>query len=197
MFMRMARATKAEKARLLNAAYRLLGQEMERAEAARHLGPEFALSRRQAYRYLQEAAGLSDPVPAVEPTVAVTFRPARPSATASPSALKTSTQCYWNTRFAISAPTTVLLFCIPDPPVAREDLVSSPLHFDAVGPQGPLQPHGRTSGTKGIHSILIRVLVVTTAELCAAVGEDAQQPHPLLLEERQHTVAELAAHLIS
>ena len=57
----MARATKAEKARLLNAAYRLLGEEMERAEAARHLGREFALSRRQAYRYLQEAAGLSDP----------------------------------------------------------------------------------------------------------------------------------------
>ena len=56
----MARATKAEKARLLNAAYRLLGQQMERAEAARHLGREFALSRRQAYRYLQKAAGLSD-----------------------------------------------------------------------------------------------------------------------------------------
>ena len=70
----MARATKAEKARLLNAAYRLLGQRMERAEAARHLGREFALSRRQAYRYLQEAAGLRNPVPAVEPTVAVTFK---------------------------------------------------------------------------------------------------------------------------
>ena len=70
----MARATKADKARLLNAAYRLLGLRMERAEAARHLGREFALSRRQAYRYLQQAAGLSDPVPAVEPTVAVTFK---------------------------------------------------------------------------------------------------------------------------
>ena len=70
----MARATKADKARLLNAAYRLLGQQMERAEAARHLGREFALSRRQAYRYLQEAAGLSAPLPAVEPTVAITFK---------------------------------------------------------------------------------------------------------------------------
>ena len=67
----MARATKADKARLLNVAYRLLGQQMERAEAARHLGREFALSRRQAYRYLQEAARLSAPVPAVEPTVTV------------------------------------------------------------------------------------------------------------------------------
>ena len=70
----MPRATKAEKARFLNAAYRLLGQRMERAEAARHLGREFAVSRRQAYRYLQEAAGLSAPVPAVEPTVAITFK---------------------------------------------------------------------------------------------------------------------------
>ena len=70
----MARATKAEKARLINAAYRLLGQWMECAEAARHLGREFAVSRRQAYRYLQEAAGLSAPVPAVEPTVAITFK---------------------------------------------------------------------------------------------------------------------------
>ena len=70
----MVRATRAEKARLLNAAYRLLGQRMERAEAARHLGREFALSRRQAYRYLQKAAGLSAPVPAVAPTVAVTCK---------------------------------------------------------------------------------------------------------------------------
>ena len=70
----MARATKSDKARLLNAAYRLLGQPMERAEAARLLGHEFGLSRRQAYRYLQEAAGLSAPVPAVEPTVAITFK---------------------------------------------------------------------------------------------------------------------------
>ncbi len=70
----MTRATKAEKARLLNAAYRLLEQPMERAEAAQHLGREFAVSRRQVYRYLQEAARLSAPVPVVEPTVAVTFK---------------------------------------------------------------------------------------------------------------------------
>ena len=47
---RLCRATprrrgppKAEKVRLLNGAYRLLGQRMERAAAARHLGREFAL----------------------------------------------------------------------------------------------------------------------------------------------------------
>jgi hypothetical protein len=32
------------------------------------------LSRRQAYRYLEQAAALSAPVPPVEPTVAITFK---------------------------------------------------------------------------------------------------------------------------
>ena len=70
----MARATKVHKARLLNAAYRLLGQRIETADAARQLVDEFALSRRQAYRYLEQAAALSAPVPVVEPTVAITFK---------------------------------------------------------------------------------------------------------------------------
>lgn len=70
----MARATQVQKARMVNAAYQLLDQQMEVAEAAQQLGREFALSRRQAYRYLKEAAGLRAPVPAVEPTVAVTFK---------------------------------------------------------------------------------------------------------------------------
>ena len=62
------------KARLLNAAHRLLVQQTEVADAARQLEDEFALSRRQAYRYLEQAAALSAPVPAVEPTVAITFK---------------------------------------------------------------------------------------------------------------------------
>ena len=70
----MSRATKAHKARLLNAAYRLRGQQTGVAEAAQQLAHEFALSRRQAYRYLEQAAALSAPVPAVEPTVAITFK---------------------------------------------------------------------------------------------------------------------------
>lgn len=70
----MSRATKADKARLLNVAYRLLAQETEEAEAAEELARGFALSRRQAYRYLEQASTLSAPVPAVEPTVAVTFK---------------------------------------------------------------------------------------------------------------------------
>jgi hypothetical protein len=70
----LTRATKAQKARLVNAAHRLLARQTEIADAARQLEDEFALSRRQAYRYLQQAAALSAPVPAVEPTVAITFK---------------------------------------------------------------------------------------------------------------------------
>ncbi len=70
----MTRATKAHKARLLNAAYRLLGQRIETADAARQLADEFALSLRQAYRYLEQAATLAAPVPVAEPTVAITFK---------------------------------------------------------------------------------------------------------------------------
>ena len=70
----MARATKTHKAHLLNAAYQLRARQTEIAEAARQLEDEFALSRRQAYRYLEQAATLSAPVPAVEPTVALTVK---------------------------------------------------------------------------------------------------------------------------
>jgi predicted DNA-binding transcriptional regulator YafY len=62
------------KVRLLNAAYGLLAQRTELAEAARRLADEFALSPRQAYRYLEQAATLSEPVPVVEPTVTITFK---------------------------------------------------------------------------------------------------------------------------
>jgi predicted DNA-binding transcriptional regulator YafY len=70
----MSRATKADQSRLLNAAYRLLTQQTDLAVAAHELAREFALSRRQAYRYLERAASLSAPVPAVEPMIAVTFK---------------------------------------------------------------------------------------------------------------------------
>ena len=70
----MRRATKADKARFLNRAYRLLERQMEVAEAAQQLARKFALSRRQAYRYLEQANALSAPVAAVEPMVAITFK---------------------------------------------------------------------------------------------------------------------------
>ncbi len=70
----MSRSTQADKARVVNVAYRLLERQIALAEAAQELSHQFALSRRQAYRYLEHAATLSDPVAAVEPTVAVTFK---------------------------------------------------------------------------------------------------------------------------
>jgi hypothetical protein len=70
----VTRATKADKARLLNVAYRLLDRQTSVADAARHLAETRALSRRQAYRYLQQAAALRAPVPAVAPTVAITLK---------------------------------------------------------------------------------------------------------------------------
>jgi hypothetical protein len=70
----MPRSTEAQKVERLNAAHALLARGMDVAEAAVVLSRQFALSRRQAYRYLEEVAGLSRPVPVVEPSVAVTFK---------------------------------------------------------------------------------------------------------------------------
>jgi hypothetical protein len=70
----MGRATKADQAQIVNEAYRLLDQRIEVADAAQQLAQTFALSRRQAYRYLEQAKALNGPVAAVEPTVAITFK---------------------------------------------------------------------------------------------------------------------------
>jgi predicted DNA-binding transcriptional regulator YafY len=70
----MSRSTKADKARQLNAAHRLLQGNTTLPQAAGNLSREFGLSRRQAYRYLEEAAALGHPVPVVEPSVPVTLK---------------------------------------------------------------------------------------------------------------------------
>lgn len=70
----MARSTKADKARQLNAARRLLERNTELSEAAQNLSREFALSLRQAYRYLEEAARLDQPVEIAEATVPITLK---------------------------------------------------------------------------------------------------------------------------
>ena len=70
----MARSTKAEKARHLNAAFALLQRHVALTEGARRLSREFGLSERQAYRYLQEASQLVCPVEVTEATVAVTLK---------------------------------------------------------------------------------------------------------------------------
>jgi hypothetical protein len=70
----MARSTKAEKARQLNAARRLLQRNVALPEAVRRLSREFNLSDRQAYRYLEEAAQLDQPVEVTEATVPITMK---------------------------------------------------------------------------------------------------------------------------
>ena len=70
----MTRSTKADKARLLNAAYRLLHRNAERSEAAQRLSREFGLSLRQAYRYLKHAAELGHPVPVEEASIPITLK---------------------------------------------------------------------------------------------------------------------------
>jgi hypothetical protein len=70
----MPRSTKADKARQLNAAQRLLKRNIALSEAAQRLSREFDLSLRQAYRYLEEAAQLDAPVPIAEVTVPITLK---------------------------------------------------------------------------------------------------------------------------
>jgi len=70
----MSRSTKADKARQLNAAHKLLERNTELSEAAQRLSREFDLSLRQAYRYLEEAAQLDQPVEITEATVPITLK---------------------------------------------------------------------------------------------------------------------------
>ena len=70
----MTRSTKADKARQLNAARKLLEGNAELSKAAQSLSRDFDLSLRQAYRYLEEAARLKQPVPITEVTVPITLK---------------------------------------------------------------------------------------------------------------------------
>ena len=70
----MARSTKAQKARHMNAARGLLQRGVALPEAVRRLAREFDLSERQAYRYLEEASQLDRPVEIPEATVSVTLK---------------------------------------------------------------------------------------------------------------------------
>ena len=68
------RSTDTQKTERLNAAHGLLARGLSVAEAALSLSRQFAMSRRQAYRYIEEARMIDRPMPAVEPTMAVTFK---------------------------------------------------------------------------------------------------------------------------
>ena len=70
----MARSTKADKARQLNAAYAMLRSNIPLPEAMQCLSRDFNLSERQAYRYLGEATQLERPVEVTEATVPITLK---------------------------------------------------------------------------------------------------------------------------
>jgi predicted DNA-binding transcriptional regulator YafY len=70
----MSRSSNTERAQRLNAAFDLLARGYAIAEAAAVLTEDFGLSRRQAYRYLQEAQGIKRPVPVTAPTIPITIK---------------------------------------------------------------------------------------------------------------------------
>jgi len=70
----MARSTGSQKAERLNAAYSLLVRGTGMADAVVSLSRQFGLSRRQAYRYLQEAQTIGHAVPLVAPSVPITLK---------------------------------------------------------------------------------------------------------------------------
>ena len=70
----MARSTQAQKAQRLNAAYQLLSRGIDMAEAAATLARDHDISLRHAYRYLEEASGLKQPLEIAEPSAPITFK---------------------------------------------------------------------------------------------------------------------------
>jgi len=70
----MSRSTSAQKAERLNAAHRMLARKIATAEAAAALSRGLRISRRQAYRYLQQARTVGRLVPIVERSLPITFK---------------------------------------------------------------------------------------------------------------------------
>jgi predicted DNA-binding transcriptional regulator YafY len=73
----MDRASDAQKARRLNQARELLRQFDHLPEAVERLVRDCGISRRQAYRYLQQAQGLKKPVEVSEAKAAFTVKLSR------------------------------------------------------------------------------------------------------------------------
>ena len=70
----MARASKAERTRRLNAALAALREHGATAAAAKALAAKYGMSRRQAYRYVQEVEGLDSELPVPDRTMAFTVQ---------------------------------------------------------------------------------------------------------------------------
>lgn len=73
----MARASHAQKAERLNLAWSLLRQHEHLPDAAEQLARRRALSKRQAYRYLERAQQMKGPVPVGDPKIAFTVKLSR------------------------------------------------------------------------------------------------------------------------
>jgi len=73
----MARATDAQKAERLNRARTLLRKHAGLPEAAERLAQGWSISKRQAYRYLQQAQQLKQPVPVGDAKVSFTVKLSR------------------------------------------------------------------------------------------------------------------------
>jgi len=73
----MARASDPEKAARLNLARSLLREHPHLPEAAEHLAQACSISRRQAYRYLEQAHQLKHPVPVGDAKVSFTVKLSR------------------------------------------------------------------------------------------------------------------------
>jgi hypothetical protein len=70
----MGRASEAQKAERLNRARTLLRQIEQLPDAVQRLARDCSISSRQAYRYLQQAQKLKEPVPVTEPKLAFTVK---------------------------------------------------------------------------------------------------------------------------
>ena len=76
-YMSMARASDAQKGERLNRARSLLRQRARPPEAAERLARSCAISKRQAYRYLEQAQQLQQPVPVGDAKVSFTVKLSR------------------------------------------------------------------------------------------------------------------------
>ena len=70
----MTRSSNTDKTHRLNAAFDLLAKGYTLPEAAEILAQQFGLSRRQAYRYLQNAQVIDAPVLVVSPSIPITIK---------------------------------------------------------------------------------------------------------------------------
>lgn len=73
----MSRASDAQKAERLNLARQLLRQVDRRPDAVQTMVRDCSISRRQAYRYLQQAQRLKEPLPVGDAKIAFTVKLSR------------------------------------------------------------------------------------------------------------------------